>query len=134
MKECREQLAAEGAKLEEVIRQMACGVRIADAPSGTLLLANKQVEEILRQPFPHAANIEEYTRYRAFHLNKQPFKPEEGPLARSLARGEAVRDEEIEYVRGDSTPVFFSVSSAPILEREGRIIAAVVTFFDLTHS
>jgi len=51
---------------------------IADAPSGTLLLANKQVEEILRQPFPHAANIEEYTRYKAFHLNKQPFNLKSG--------------------------------------------------------
>jgi two-component system CheB/CheR fusion protein len=133
IKQSHDQLAAERAKLEEVIRQMPCGVMIADAPSGTLLLANKQVEEILRQPFPHAANIEEYTRDKAFHLNKQPFKPEEWPLARSLARGEEVRDEEIEYVRGDGTPVFLSVSSAPILDREGRTIAAIVTFFDLTH-
>src|ERR1700694_4445290 len=31
------------------------------------------------------------------------------------------------------SPVFLSVSSAPILDREGRIIAAVVTFLDLTH-
>ena len=133
IKQSHDQLAAERAKLEEVIRQMPCGVMIADAPSGTLLLANKQVEEILRQPFPYAANIEEYTRDKAFHLNKQPFKAEEWPLARSLTRGEEVRDEEIEYVRGDGTPVFLSVSSAPILDREGRIIAAVVTFFDLTH-
>ena len=133
IKQSHDQLAAERAKLEEVLRQMPCGVMIADAPSGTLLLANKQVEEILRQPFPLAANIEEYTRDKAFHLNKQPFKPEEWPLARSLTRGEVVRDEEIEYVRGDGTPVFLSVSSAPILDREGRTIAAVVTFFDLTH-
>src|SRR5206468_2068199 len=58
---------------------------------------------------------------------------EEWPLARSLTRGEVVRDEEIEYVRGDGTPVFLSVSSAPILDYEGHIIAAVITFFDLTH-
>ena len=44
-----------------------------------------------------------------------------------------VRDEEIEYVRGDGTAVFLSVSSAPILDGEGRIIAAVITLFDLTH-
>jgi two-component system CheB/CheR fusion protein len=129
IKQSHDQLAAERAKLEEVLRQMPCGVMIAEAPSGRLILANQQVEEILRQPFPHAANIEE----RALHLNKQPFKPEEWPLARSLSRGEVVTDEEIEYVRGDGTPVFVSVSSAPILDREGRIIAAVVTFFDLTH-
>src|SRR6267378_3018314 len=130
IKQSHDQLAAERAKLEEVIRQMPCGVMIAEAPSGALLLANKQVEKILRQAFPQGANLEES---RALHLNKQPFKPEEWPLARSLARGEVVTDEEIEYVRGDGTPVFLSVSSAPILDREGRIIAAVVTFFDLTH-
>jgi two-component system CheB/CheR fusion protein len=130
IKQSHDQLAAERAKLEEVLRQMPCGVMIAEAPSGTLLLANKHVEEILRQPFPQGANIEEH---RALHLNKQPFKPEEWPLARSLTRGEVVTDEEIEYVRGDGTPVFLSVSSAPILDREGCIIAAVVTLFDLTH-
>src|SRR5436190_10394865 len=130
IKQSHDQLAAERAKLEEVLRQMPCGVVIAEAPSGTLVLANKQVEEILRQPFPQAANIEEH---RVLHLNKQPFRPEEWPLARSLNTGEVVRDEEIEYVRGDGTPVFLSVSSAPILDQEGRIIAAVVTFFDLTH-
>jgi PAS domain S-box-containing protein len=44
-----------------------------------------------------------------------------------------VTDEETEYVRGDGTLVFLSASSAPVLDREGRIIAAVVTFLDLTH-
>src|SRR5206468_2318018 len=112
---------------------MPCGVMIAEAPSGRLILTNKQVEEILRHPFPHAATVEEYAQGKAFHLNKQPFKPEEWPLARSLSRGEVVTDEEIEYVRGDGTPVFLSVSSAPILDYEGHIIAAVITFFDLTH-
>src|ERR1700730_10254828 len=133
IKQSHDQLAAERAKLEEVLRQMPCGVMIAEAPSGKLILANKQVEEILRHPFPHAAYNEESSPYKAPHLNKQPFKPEEWPLARSLTRGEVVTDEEIEYVRGDGTPVFLSVSSAPILDPEGRIIAAVVTFLDLTH-
>src|SRR2546422_327881 len=128
-----DQLVRERRKLEEVLRQMPCGVMIAEAPSGRLILTNKQIEEILRHPFPHGATVEEYAQCKAFHLNKQPFKPEEWPLARSLTRGEVVTDEEIEYVRGDGTPVFLSVSSAPILDREGRITAAVITFFDLTH-
>src|SRR6266404_434155 len=100
IKQAHEQLTAERAKLEEVLRQMPCGVIIAEAPSGTLILANKQVEEMLRRPFPHAAHIEEYSQHKAFHLNKQPFEPEEWPLARSLTSGEVVTDEEIECVRG----------------------------------
>src|SRR5438132_51584 len=131
IRQSHDHLVGERRKLEEVLRQMPCGVMIAEAPSGRLILTNKQVEEILRHPFPPAANIEEYDQYKASHLNKQPL--EEWPLARSLTRGEVVTDEEIEYVRGDGTPVFLSVSSAPILDCEGRIIAAVITFFDLTH-
>lgn len=127
------QLAAERAKLEEVLRQMPCGVVIAEAPSGRLILANKQVEELLRHPFHGAANVGEYERYKGFHSDKRPFKPEEWPLARSLMKGEVVTDEEIEYLRGDNTLIFLSISSAPIRDREGHIIAAVATFFDLTH-
>jgi two-component system, chemotaxis family, CheB/CheR fusion protein len=134
IKQSHDQLAAERAKLEEVLRQMPCGVMIAEAPSGRLVLANKQVEQILGQPFPRAtSNIEHSTQDKTFHLNKQPFKPEEWPLARSLARGEVVTDEEIEYVRGDGTPVFLSVSSAPVLDREGHMTVVVATLFDLTH-
>jgi two-component system, chemotaxis family, CheB/CheR fusion protein len=133
IKQSHDEPAAERAKLEEVLQQMPCGVMIAEAPSGRLILANKQVEEILRHSFPHAAKIEEYTRDKAFHLNKEPLTPDEWPLARSLTTGEVVTDEEIEYVRGDGTPVFLSVSSAPVLDREGRVIAAVVTFLDVTH-
>src|SRR6266702_4545260 len=76
-----DQLVRERRKLEEVLRQMPCGVMIAEAPSGRLILINKQVEEILRHAFPHATKIEEYVQYKAFHLNEQPFKPEEWPLA-----------------------------------------------------
>src|SRR5207245_9939168 len=78
-------------------------------------------------------DIEEYRQDQAFQRNKQPCQAGEWPLARSLTRGEVVTDEEIEYVRGDGTPVFLSVSSAPILDGQGHIIAAVATFFDLTH-
>jgi signal transduction histidine kinase len=78
-------------------------------------------------------SLEEYDQYKGVHPDKRPFKPEEWPLARSLTKGEVVTDEEIEYLRGDGTSVFLSVSSAPIRDRENRVIAAVITFFDLTH-
>src|SRR5229473_2243809 len=128
-----DQLVRERRKLEEVLRQMPCGVMIAEARSGRLMLTNKQAEEILCHPFPPAPEIEHYDQYRAFRPGGRPYAPEEWPMARSLATGEVVTDEEIEYLREDGTHVFLSVSSAPIWEREGPIIAAVLTFFDLTH-
>jgi two-component system CheB/CheR fusion protein len=109
-----------------------CGVIIAEANSGRLFLANKQLEGILRHRFHHDA-IEDYDWHKGFHPDKRPFKPEEWPLARSLTTGEVVTDVEIEYLRKDGTPVFLSVSSSPIRDQEGHIIAAVATFLDLTH-
>jgi len=133
IRQSHDQLVRERRKLEEVLRQMPCGVMIAEAPSGRLMLTNKQAEEILCHPFPPAPEIEHYDQYRAFRPGGRPYAPEEWPMARSLATGEVVTDEEIEYLREDGTHVFLSVSSAPIWEREGPIIAAVLTFFDLTH-
>lgn len=77
---------------------MPCGVMIAEAPSGRLILANRHVEEILLQPFRDAASIQEYDRYKGFHPDKRPLRPEEWLLARSLTAGEVVTDEEIEYL------------------------------------
>src|SRR5438128_3405310 len=71
IRQSHDHLVGERRKLEEVLRQMPCGVMIAEAPSGRLILTNKQVEEILRHPFPPAANIAEYAQYKASHLNKQ---------------------------------------------------------------
>jgi len=133
IKQSHDQLAAERAKLEEVLRQMPCGIMITEATSRKLILTNKQAEDILCHPFPPAPDIEHYDQYRAFHPDGLPYAPEEWPMARSLATGEVVTDEEIEYLREDGTHVFLSVSCAPVREREGRIIAAVLTFFDLTH-
>src|SRR6058998_2804839 len=61
-----DQLVRERRKLEEVLRQMPCGVMIAEAPSGRLMLTNKQAEDILCHPFPPAPEIEHYDQYRAF--------------------------------------------------------------------
>src|SRR5262249_49690287 len=47
--------------------------------------------------------------------------------------GEAVTNEEAEILRGDGTRGFLSINSAPIHDREGRIVASVATFFDITE-
>ncbi len=127
------QLAAERVRLEAVLRQMPAGVMIAEAPSGKLLLGNAEVERILRQPLVPAAGIEQYTEHKGFHLDGRPYAPEEWPLARSITTGEVVVGEEIEVLRGDGTRGTVHASSAPIRDRDGRIVAGVVTFQDITE-
>ncbi|TAK36977.1 MAG: PAS domain S-box protein [Chloroflexota bacterium] len=133
----RERLLAETeverARLAAVLEQMPSGVVIAEAPSGRLIMGNAQVERIWRHPFLASAKIGEYEAYKGFHADGRPYRPEDWPLARSVSAGEVVQDEEIDFLRGDGSHGTMSVSSAPIRDREGRIIAAVVTFHDITE-
>jgi two-component system sensor histidine kinase UhpB len=124
---------AERAFLREVLHQMVKGVIIADAPSGRFILGNENVAEIWRHPFIPAASVEEYALYRGFHSDGTPYSAREWPLARSVTSGETVTDEEIDFLRGDGTMGVMSVSSAPVRDAQGTIIAAVVTFYDITE-
>ncbi|HEX2913223.1 MAG TPA: GAF domain-containing protein [Chloroflexia bacterium] len=121
------------AQLEAVLRQMPAGIIIAEAPSGKLILGNRQVEEIWRHPFLEASDINEYIEYKGFHRDKKPYKPEEWPLARSINTGEEVRDEEIEIERGDGSRAVLLVSSSPVRNSNGETFAGVVTFNDITE-
>ncbi|MBE9225910.1 PAS domain-containing protein [Phormidium sp. LEGE 05292] len=130
--ELLKQLESERGLLEAVLQQMPGGVIIAEAPSGKLILGNKQVEQIWRKQFVPSDNVEQYDRYPGFHPDGKLYQAEEWPLARSLTTGEIVTGEEIKILRGDGSYGFIEVSSAPICDRTGKIVAGVVTFHDIT--
>ncbi len=128
------ELESERARLEAVLQQMPSGVIIAEAPSGKLVLGNEQVERIWRHPFRPADSIDDYPRhYQIFHPDGRPYRLEERPLSRSIRAGEVVKAEEIDFVRGDGTRGTMRLSSTPIRDREGRIIAGVAIFDDVTE-
>jgi diguanylate cyclase (GGDEF)-like protein/PAS domain S-box-containing protein len=119
--------------LESVLQHIPAGVIIAEAPTGKHVLGNQQAERIWKQPFVQAEHIGEYGGYKGFHPDGSPYQPEEWPLARSIKNGEHVVGEEIDFLRGDGSHGTISVSSTPIRDREGRIIAGVAIFTDVTE-
>ena len=124
---------AERSWLKTVLDRMPAGVIIGEAPGGELLLANKQAEQIWERPIALGAGTAEYREYRGFHPEDgRPYEPEEWPLVRSIARGEIVTEEEIEYLRSDGTRGTMLVSSAPIEAPDRRIVSGVATFHDIT--
>lgn len=125
-------LESEQALLEAVLQQMPAAAVIAEAPSGKLLLGNKLVEKIWRQPFLESDSIEKYQNYQGFHSDGRPYHPEEWPLARSIRDGEVITEEEINFQRGDGSFGIMRVSSTPIYNYEGEIVAGVMTFYDIT--
>ncbi len=112
---------------------MPAGVVIAQAPSGRLLMGNEQVSRIWRLPFFPARFIEQYRQYTGFHPDGRSYEPHDWPLARSITHGEVVVAEKIEFQRGDGTRGVISVSSAPVRDATGRIVAGVAVFWDVTE-
>ncbi len=96
-------------------------------------MSNRRVAEIWRHPFIASEQLEAYRAYRGFHPDGTIYQPEEWPVARSLATGEEIHGEEIDFERGDGTWGVMSVSSAPIYDRQNRIVAAIVSFADITE-
>ncbi len=127
------ELEDQRARLEAVVQQMPAGVLIATAPSGRVVLMNRQAEEMLRGPYSLPEGPADYMRYESFYPDGRPYRPEEMPLARTMASGEQVLNEEIHFVRGDGTRGVQIASSGPVRNRQGQITAGVLVFNDITE-
>ncbi|MBD3883653.1 PAS domain S-box protein [Phormidium tenue FACHB-886] len=130
------ELELEHARFEAVLQQMPAGVMIADAVSGKLILTNEQAKQLVGYGYEQSLELEEYAPaipFEAFRADGQIYASEEYPLVRSLQMGEVVTHEEMELHREDGSRVFLNVNSAPILDRQGQIAAAVVIFQDMTE-
>jgi PAS domain S-box-containing protein len=130
------ELEIERARFEAVLRQMPAGVMIADAASSKLVLANEQTKQIVGYGYEQLLELEEYTPIipcEIFRLDGQLYSPDEYPLVRSLKTGEVVTNEEIAIHRDDGNCIFVNVNSAPILDNQGQIVAAVAIFQDVSE-
>jgi PAS domain S-box-containing protein len=112
------ELERERQLLRAVVRQMPQAVAVAWAPSGELLLANDQMLAL--------------GATRALHPDGRPLAPAEWPLARSVATGELVRGEELRVVREDGGESVIRVSSGPVRDAGGAVVAGVCTIDDIS--
>jgi PAS domain S-box-containing protein len=84
-------------------------------PDGVLALANRQAEAIWGESF-------------------ETRRPEarEWPLERALTTGEVVNGELIDIVRADGAQAVIEVNAAPVRDPDGRVVAGVQVFWDVT--
>ncbi|WP_256571481.1 PAS domain S-box protein [Myxococcus guangdongensis] len=127
-------IESERARLAAVLEQLPAGVVIADAASGRLALANRQVSALTGRPFQPMSHVDTFAGdYGACHLDGRPYAADAWPLSRSLRTGEVVQGEEAMLRHEDGRSMTVLVSSAPIRDREGDIIAGVATLTDVTE-
>jgi PAS domain S-box-containing protein len=118
--------------LEHVLDQLPAAVIIAD-PQGKVLHSNKLVGEILRYSGELPGDLETYlAQFSGYHPDGQRVADEEWPLPRTIATRERFSDMQAQVVRGDDSRAWITMSSAPILDDDGTMVAAVVTFLDIT--
>jgi signal transduction histidine kinase len=129
-----EALEREREQFRSVLEQMPSGVIIAEAASGKVMLANDQVSTIWRRPFVGSAwAVGEQVGNEAFRLDGTPLASGDWPLSCAIDRGEVVVNELIEIRRGDGTLGIIACSAAPIHDDDGRVVAGVVVFSDVTE-
>ncbi|MGH2914631.1 MAG: SpoIIE family protein phosphatase [Solirubrobacteraceae bacterium] len=102
-------------ELQEIFEQMPAGVVLAEAPSGRLLLANRQAAAILGGP-----------------LDGPPLPVAELPLARALS-GETIVGEDVSHEHSGGRRLTLRASAAPVRDVTGTVLSAVVVFEDITE-
>jgi PAS domain S-box-containing protein len=126
-------LVAERTLAHSVQQQMPVGVMVAEVPSGRLVSVNAQMTAIFRTSFMPAADLQGYHEMVGFRDDGTPYTALDWPLARTVLTRQHVAGEEIRIARGDGTDGFIRMSSAPVVDAAGEIVAAVAIVLDLTE-
>jgi len=128
----REQTATE---LRTLMDLLPVGVFIAHDPACRRITGNRAVNAMLRMP--PASNLsrtappaERPTHFRPTRDGAE-IPPDRLPVQRA-ARGEVVRDEEVDQVFDDGTVVHTLISASPLLDAAGAARGAVASITDIT--
>ncbi len=111
---------------------MPAGIIVAEYPTGNVIITNDQARRIWGMPDPAPKSVQEFSKYVGLHNDGRPYTWEEWPMARTFKTGESVIDEVVEVTRGDGSRGVISISSSPIRDRNGDMIAGVMSFNDVT--
>lgn len=128
-----EEVDRRAAELDAVINSIADGVIVYD-PAGNIVQINRAASDLLGYS---ATDLLEPISERVLVLNLadpqgRPLREEEIPLVRAL-RGETVLRQEMMIQRPDRSVHRVTVSAAPVLDAQGRMIGVVSTLHDITN-
>jgi PAS domain S-box-containing protein len=123
------------ALLTAAVQQSPAGILIADAPDVTIRVANAAalgirggtVETLTEIPVElHPAN------WQTYYPNGELFEPENLPLSKAILKGETCQNVEAIIRRQDGSDRWVLANAAPVRDAEGKVIAGVVVFPDIT--
>jgi len=109
------------------------GIFMVEAPSGKPIIANREATRLLgRAILPDATDEYLSEVYKACQAGScAPYPAHEMPIIRGM-HGECSHVDDMIVVRPDLTEVRLEVFGTPVHDNEGRIVASLVCFMDVT--
>ncbi len=120
------------ARLETLLQHLPVGVLLAEAPDAVVVLDNAAARTIWQRTTLVGISLAQRD-LPGFHPDGRPYLAQEWPVWRSVTNGEVISGEEIEFGRPDGSRVVVNVSSAPVRDASGTILAAVGVYDDITE-
>jgi PAS domain S-box-containing protein len=112
---------------------MPDAVQIVEVPSLKTVFANGYARTITERILGRRANLDlNLIEGEVLHPDGRRIERADWPLMRAT-RGEKVADQECVYRLPDGTSMKFRISSAPVYDADGGIVAAVAVGRDITE-
>ena len=119
--------------ISTLLNTVPIGIFMVEVPSGKPIIANQEATRLLgRGILPDAteANLAEvYEAYRTGTSEKYPTG--EMPIVQGM-QGKKSHIDDMEVVRPDGTRVLLEIFGNPVTDNQGRTIASLVSFLDIT--
>ena len=112
---------------------MPDAVVIVEVPSLKTVFANRYAETITERTFGRLSKLDlNEVEGEVLHPDGRLYERADWPIMRAT-RGEKVADEECVYRLPDGAQMTFRISSAPVFDPDGAIVAAVAVGRDITE-
>ncbi len=128
-----QRLVEERILLRSVLDQLPQSVVVVEAPSGRVLVANRQAQELFRSRVRIGATTDESAPSASLRPNGRLCAPSERPMMRAIREGTGPIEEQVELPQTDGRPAYVVVKTSPVRDPEGRIVAAAAVFSDITE-
>lgn len=124
-------LEQERTRFGTVLEQMPSGVVMAEVPSGRLLYQNRAVRDLLGNEVDQIHNVHDYARLPFTDADGAPVPAGDLPLARTVQHLEPCT-RELLCVRADGTRKHLAVTTAPVVDADGKSGIAVAVVHDVS--
>ncbi len=134
-KRAEKELDETQALLLAAIEHSPTGILVADASDGRIRIANSVARKLYGQEAVASDNLFDMPGAKPWKLCRPdgvPYQYEELPLVRAIRDGEVTRDAEMVIRHADGKDRWVLVNAAPARNDDGKIVAGVAVFSDIT--